>query len=232
MSELVADCPRCGAKEITFDVRASTVVRWEYQWQQWHEAFAICRNCHKTTVFILSDKGIEEGKFLQKVGPANVEKSLNNFIRVERYVSLRDTETTPPPEHVPENISAIFTEGATCLAVQCYNAAGTMFRLCVDLSTRAMLPEGEAAGLNQRVRRDLGLRLPWLFEAGFLPKELRELSACIREDGNDGAHAGTLKKADAEDLLDFTIALLERLYTEPARLRLAEKRRQERRGKK
>jgi len=35
------------------------------------------------------------------------------------------------------------------------------------------------------------------------------------------AHAGTLNKIDAQDLLDFTHALLERLYTEPERLRLA-----------
>jgi Domain of unknown function (DUF4145) len=71
--------------------------------------------------------------------------------------------------------------------------------------------------------------LQWLFERGYLPSDLRELSTCIREDGNDGAHAGTLTKQDAEDLLDFTRALLERLYTEPQRLRLAEERRRMRR---
>jgi hypothetical protein len=38
-----------------------------------------------------------------------------------------------------------------------------------------------------------------------------------------------LNKADAEDLLDFTVALLERLYTEPERLKLAKARREERR---
>jgi hypothetical protein len=53
---------------------------------------------------------------------------------------------------------------------------------------------------------------------------------CIKEDGNDGAHEGTLKKEDAEDILDFTVALLSRLYTEPERLRLAKLRRDKRRG--
>jgi hypothetical protein len=51
----------------------------------------------------------------------------------------------------------------------------------------------------------------------------------VREDGNDGAHDGTLGKEDAEDLLDFTTALLERIYTEPERLRLAQERREKRR---
>jgi hypothetical protein len=42
-------------------------------------------------------------------------------------------------------------------------------------------------------------------------------------------HAGTLKKEDAQDLLDFATALLERIITEPARLRLAKERREKRR---
>ena len=93
------------------------------------------------------------------------------------------------------------------------------------------MPADDAQGPNARTRRDLGLRLPWLFQNGFLPAALKELSACIREDGNDAAHSGTLRKTDAEDLLDFTTALLERIYTEPERLRLAQQRRDSRRGK-
>jgi hypothetical protein len=58
---------------------------------------------------------------------------------------------------------------------------------------------------------------------------LRELAKCIREDANDGAHVGNLSKEDAEDLLDFTTTLLERLFTEPRRLELANERRQQRR---
>jgi hypothetical protein len=68
-----------------------------------------------------------------------------------------------------------------------------------------------------------------LFENRLLPSDLRELAHCIKEEGNDGAHAGTLTKEDAEDLLDFTVALLERLVTEPKKLKLAEERRQDRR---
>lgn len=52
----------------------------------------------------------------------------------------------------------------------------------------------------------------------------------MKEDGNDGAHAGTLSREETEDLLDFSVTLLERMYTEPARLRLAKERREERRA--
>jgi hypothetical protein len=104
-----------------------------------------------------------------------------------------------------------------------------MFRLCVDIATKSLFPATDEKGLNSKIRRNLGLRLPLLFDNGLLPESLKELSTCIKEDGNDGAHVGNLTKSDAEDLLDFTTALLERMYTEPARLRLAKERRDSRR---
>ena len=138
-------------------------------------------------------------------------------MNIEGFINLKDIVTESAPDHLPLDIKNAFQEGATCLAVNCYNAAGTMFRLCLDLATRSKLPAPDAEGLNVKVRRDLGLRLPWLFDQGLLPEDLLELSACVKDDGNDGAHAGTLKKEDAEDLMDFTVALLGRMYTEPER---------------
>ena len=167
---------------------------------------------------------------VHKVGLLKVEGSLNNYVDVKGPISLKDTASVEPPEFLPKEVESVFREGATCLTVGCYNAAGTMFRLCVDLATRSMLPTEEAPGLNSKIRRDLGLRLPWLFENGRLSDSLKELSSCIKEDGNDGAHAGNLSEADAVDLLDFSAALLERIYTEPERLRLAKERRDARRN--
>jgi len=231
MAELVADCPRCGSRRITFDLTAATIVGIEYDWQYWYETFCICRHCGRGTIFVLSESVDADYQHVHKVGILKLEGAVNRYLNIERYVSLKDQATVVPPDHVPERIADVFKEGATCLAVRCYNAAGTMFRLCVDLATRSMLPNEEVEGLNAKVRRDLGLRLPWLFDKGLLPPALKELSSCIKEDGNDGAHAGTLKQPDAEDLLDFTTALLERMYTEPERLRLAQERRDARRGK-
>jgi len=73
---------------------------------------------------------------------------------------------------------------------------------------------------------------PGLFDNDLLPNDLRELSSCVKEYGNDGAHVGDLTEKDAEDLLDFTIAILERIYTAPERLRIAKERRDKRRGTK
>jgi uncharacterized protein DUF4145 len=154
------------------------------------------------------------------------------LFNVDRYVSIRDEARHPPPEFLGDELTSAFTEGATCFSVACYNASATMFRLCVDLVTRPLLPDPSNATVaqpNSKQRRDLGLRLPWLFDNKLLDISLKELAKCIREDGNDGAHVGNLSKEDTEDIMDFTIALLERLVTEPKRLEQAELRRNARR---
>ena len=229
MSELVADCPRCGAKKITFNLNASAVLGTQNGWRRLYETFCVCRHCGHSTIFVVAAINVPKQDFIQQNGLANVAGVANDFVNILSYVSIKDSAPVTPPEHLPEPIQAAYNEGARCLSVECFNAAGTMFRLCVDLATRELPPKTDAEGLTNHIRRTLGLRLTWLFDHGLLPKELKGLSTCIKEDGNDGAHQGTLGKADADDLLDFSTRLLERLFTEPQRLRLAEERRAARR---
>lgn len=228
MSELVADCPRCGAKEITFDLISENFLFINYNWQNWYEVFCICRRCKRATIFVLRQNNLQDEKYV-KGGLLNLREAVNNFMRIEGYVSLKDFITTHPPEYIPANIEFVFKEGASCLSIGCFNAAGTMFRLCIDLATKNMLPVEDIEGLNYKTKRELGLRLPWLFDNSILPGSLRELSSCVKDDGNDGAHEGTLNKEEAEDLLDFTYAILERIYTEPKRVQIAKERREARR---
>ncbi|MBZ6974952.1 DUF4145 domain-containing protein [Klebsiella grimontii] len=137
---------------------------------------------------------------------------------------------SPPTEFIPEKINDIFIEGAKCLSVGCYNAAATMYRLCLDMATKELLPpEGQEPG--NKVRRSLGLRMGWLFDNQVLPQAMRDLAECVKDDGNDGAHDGLLDKTSAIDLEEFTYVLLERLYTEKARLEEAKLRRQKRHDK-
>lgn len=229
MPELVANCPRCGAQHISFDIKQAHITRVEYGWQNWYETFCICRHCRRATIFVLSESVNANYKYVHETGLLNLTVAANRYLDVEGFVNLKDLATRQPPDYLPEKIKIIFQEGATCLSMGCYNASGTMFRLCVDLATRSMLPEGDVEGLNSKIKRNLGLRLPWLFDKHILPDALRELSACIKDDGNDGAHEGSLSKDDLEDLIDFTYELLERIYTEPERLRLAKERREKRR---
>jgi len=230
MPELVANCPRCKAKEMTFDLLCYIPTVVEYNWKHHAEVFCVCRACRRSTVFVLSQRDIKHEKHFEDL--VKFPGAVNRIAEVDGYISLKDMGAQPPPEHLPQTVDAAFREGAACLSIACHNAAGTMFRLCIDLATRSMLPEKETDGLNARTRRDLGLRLPWLFDNGLLPEILRELSSCIKDDGNDGAHQGTLTADDARDIFDFTYVLLDRIYTEPRRLELARERREARRSAK
>jgi hypothetical protein len=52
MAELVANCPRCGTRRITFDVTALLLVDMQHGWQHWYEAFAVCRHCSRSTILL------------------------------------------------------------------------------------------------------------------------------------------------------------------------------------
>lgn len=218
---------------MTFDVLAQVFRGTQYNWQTWYEVCSLCRACNTFSIFLVKLKDIHQKEEFELANAlVNYRDALNKAFDVDRFMSVRDEWREPPPAHLPENIELAFTEGAACLSTGCVNAAAAMFRLSIDLATKPLLPDpADAVRLqpNARQRRDLGLRLPWLFDNGLLPEGLRPLAACVREDGNDGAHAGTLSKEDADDLLDFTKAILERLITEPKKLEIAEARRAERR---
>lgn len=234
MSELVANCARCGANHTTFDVLGNAIVG-ERSWQKLTEAYCVCRQCQKGTIFIVRAIDVGFSSSLKNSSLPTIGGSLtgNNWVAIEGYVSIKDADAMEPPEYLPTEIESVFNEGARCFAVGCDNAAGAMFRLCVDLATADLLPDvnnDKVSQPNPKQRRDLGLRLPWLFDQKLLPDGLHELSTCIKEDGNDGVHRGSLSKEDIEDIRDFTFILLERLYTEPARLLKAKERRAERRS--
>ena len=180
------------------------------------------------------DYDVKQSKVFS-VSPAEAVKfagSLNQFYKVEGYISLKDFASIEPPEYLPKDIEAAFREGAACYAIGSYNAASCMFRLCLDMLSNPLLPDPKNKDVHQPtdfVRRNLGARLSWLFKEGLLPRDLERLATSVRNDGNDGAHVGNLTKADCDDLIDFTRLILERLITEPRKLELAEARRAARR---
>ncbi|MES2677704.1 MAG: DUF4145 domain-containing protein [Pseudomonadota bacterium] len=230
---LVFNCPRCNAEKMTFDVLSHNHIYTQYGWQQWYELFCICRNCHKATIFRVSQKNSDSGVNIYTFNdPKDIMKfkgSLNRAFGIEGYINLRDNNARPAPEFVPEDVKTIFEEGTACTSIKCWNAAGSMFRQCLDLVSKSLLPKEEVDGLTGHIRSKLGARLNWLFKNNYLPKDLQELAECVREDGNDGAHDGTLMEADSLNLLDFTEALLERIYTEKEKIEQAKQRRISRR---
>ena len=95
MSELVANCPRCGAKAMTFDLMGQIHTSVSYGWQHWFEAFCVCRNCNKSTTFVLAQKEINAENEIRK-GLSKLDRAVNQVMRIEGYISLKDTTSSKP----------------------------------------------------------------------------------------------------------------------------------------
>lgn len=234
MPFLNIDCPRCGAKSMTVDVPYSVAVGkidWRIEW----ELFAICRKCSKTLILRAQTADTQAGKFGSS-SPGftlhgSVKHSLDQYVELLGPLTLGDYMTTGIPEHLPQQIHVAYREAVTSLAAGCPNAAGAMFRLVLDLATKERiekLPEEKQP--NAEVRGNLAKRLFWLFENDHLPQRLRSLAKAVRENANDGAHDGTLTELDAEDLHDFSEALMYEIYTVAGKVGAIEVRRAQRRA--
>ena len=233
MPTIVEDCPRCGAKSMTFDVVSDVWQGTRYNWQDIIEVGAICRRCKGQSVLRISLTEVgAKGRFHETGSVTKLVGDLEPLFRSDGFIDVSEVNAMDAPENLPPDIDAAFREGAKCLAIDCPNAASSMFRLCLDMATRSLLPPVEEPpnGPSNHERRNLAPRLRWLFDHGLLPADLRDLSTAVKENGDEGTHEGKLTEADAADVFDFAVALLERLYTQPARIAAAQERRAARKG--
>src|SRR5262249_52897934 len=155
MPQLVADCLK--------GWNLGPVVNdWDLAGDRPPEMYSICRHCNRGAIFTILFNNVDSMRDFMSSG-VNSDASLNRYASVCGFVSIADVKTFSPPDFIVGEMKNIFCEGATCFSVQCFNAAATMFRLCVDLATRPLLPPPEATDTpqpNSKQRRDLGLRLP------------------------------------------------------------------------
>lgn len=224
----LGDCPRCKAKHTTFDVWHACVQSEDFDDVGYHyliEAFLQCRHCHGTSIIQCITYNDEAVKSLHRI--SDVWPYLEwSGIAVRKFLTLADIQVSSPPEYLPQNIHDAFVEGARCYAAGCYNAAGAMFRLSLDLASKSLLPADDSEiTINSRQKNYLADRLEWLFDNKHWPASLKDMVTCIRQDGNDGAHDGELGEDEAFDIMDFSFKLLEKIYTEPERIRISQERR-------
>lgn len=244
INSIVFDCPYCNANKITFDIKGINNPQLDRNNNKIHfQLFAVCRSCKNA----ITVNAIENEEFFKMAlgdklnndrGTTYLQIVLNYFNEHERdlhtifssfFYNPILPSSTQPPEHLPSEIENIFLEASKCLSVNCYNAAGAMFRLCLDITTKKIIDNHSNENPTANDKKTIHSRLKWIFENEILPSDLEDLSRGIKDDGNDAAHDGSLNKDDAEDLLDFTYILLERVYTEPERVKIAAQRRVARR---
>ena len=228
-----ADCPRCGKKEITFEPKGSNDISvvskhsMEDKIQNFppdpyrgmYELFAICRGCKKATVFIIGDYYDHQRDDFPNINPMTLKGSLNKYFEIVELLRVPYNESRSPPEFLPPNIEQTFKEGAACLSIECWNAAGGMFRKCLDLTAKDKLKKKDHG-------KKLSTKIKCLLAEKILSADLEKVANYIILDGNDGLHNRMLTKDEAMILVDFTVLLLGRIYTEPEIIKQIEKRRE------
>ena len=132
MTELVANCPRCGAKNTTFDVGAvNRNCGVQSGWCHSFEVFCVCRACRRSSIHLVQQVDLDEGAkaIVYEMAQGNLPKgaSLNPTFNAKGSLSLKNEASVRPLEHLPEKIGIAFREGATDVVTKCWNSAGAMF---------------------------------------------------------------------------------------------------------
>jgi Domain of unknown function (DUF4145) len=235
-SEFCADCPNCNVKSVTFFAcHASIPLINEYNN---FDISGVCRQCNVQTLFAstarhqIVDNAMQNGIRVSQVIQSSIANgsALNHLIEVSTVKLQKSAFTRSVPEYLPDDITSAYSEALLCISVGCWNATGAMFRKCVDISTREILSRQQTTANEKTTKLNLKRRLEEMFVQNILPDDLRELSDCIREDGNDAVHDHPLGQSECDDLHDFTERFLDRLYSEPKRLEIAKARRDIRRA--
>lgn len=165
-----------------------------------------CAHCHNGVV----------GKYY---GAAEFE----NWIRTEGQTPpphllglWPKAELPDAPNYLPDNIRSFYFQGFDSLRRKSYDAAGTMFRKCLDVTLKRIHSEGKGT-LRKRIDA-----LPQ--ELGITPA-MKEWAHEIRDLGNDAAHEEEpFTESEAKALHAFTEMFLTYTFTLP---RMLEERKKE-----
>lgn len=127
------------------------------------------------------------------------------------------------PAGAPPGIRSAFAEAHKCFRAGAFTATAIMCR-------KAMEGICEEHGFRER---NLALSLKAMKESGAIESRLYEWADALRISGNEAAHGVdlTINGEDAADILDFTTALTEYLFTFRDRFEQFKARREERRGR-
>jgi len=106
---------------------------------------------------------------------------------------------------VPLPVASAYEEAARCLTVRAYAATALMCRKALE----ALIAEHKISG------RNLADALKAMRDQGLIEPKLFEWADALRLTGNQAAHdvGENISREDARDVLDFTSALMEYVFT-------------------
>lgn len=206
------DCPHCGGASCAFTFVAE--VPHARKSNEAPGAFSLafsCNSCFELVGLLIKSTAGNKSFAGGKTG--NIATLLNS----ERSYILRKVyparDKAEAPEHVSESVARCYVQAADNASRKNADAAGAMYRKCIDLATKELDPT--LAG------KKLAARIDALHAKGALTAGLKDWAHAIRLDGNDASHEpDELTPDEVEQLGSFTDLFLRYSFTLPKQVEM------------
>ena len=199
MAIILTNCPHCGGKSVAFQSFA------ERRFTQDPSLFVVAFTCG----------ACEQGLMrVYQTGGSTAHLIVTDPAKSGCAVRTTYPSAVPStaPVHTPDNIARYFIQGADNLKQRNWDAAGTMCRKSVDVSTKALSLEADKPKVLKQ-------RIDALATRGLITSDLQQWAHMIRDLGNDAAHEEEpFTEDEARELHSFTDLYLTYVYTLPLTL--------------
>ena len=164
-----------------------------------YECFAKCPGCHRSVIALFH--GRPNMNLMGMNGDLmNIE---GHIIFYTMFPNIGEVDT---PLHTPETVARLYEQGFDSLRRGNWDAAGMMFRKCLESALRNLHPLGSGSLFN---------RINNLPPESGVTDAMKEWAHEIRGIGNESAHEGLESEEDAVAISNFTNTFLQYAYTMP-----------------
>lgn len=203
----IRDCSRCGTRKVQHMVCGQSATTKHRRW----EVMGRCSECGCSSLYGY----YESSNNVPSSYAGNIEY---NASKVDDEPVRLATRPTDVDDSIPDRVADLFREANGCRQMGFYDAAGSMYRKTLDVSTKHIYASDPRLS-DRAPANNLRPRIKALGEMGILGADIVELADVAALDGNDATHeVDPYTDKEAEALEDLTIDLLDRLFVRPARL--------------
>ena len=228
MPTVTLDCPYCLTNNTCFEVTRfkKVITNSQKPVGTTHEAIGECRHCRSVSAifFRVIPLGLKKIRKNTCSYINNLEIKINYFEAEEYYVKemlLIGQQPEPSkascPEHCPDNVKAAFLEAEKARIAGLFGAAASFYRKTIDRAVTPLVEELDK--YNDRLM--LGQKLELIKVNNLLPKIMTDWIKVVSLNGNFSLHDDDKDYTTADEILpsmEFTITLLEYLYTLPKKV--------------
>lgn len=228
MPNLVIDCPYCLTKKQSFTCYGGYTDNKDLEPASFSKRSTVigiadyvlfaCNSCMKP-VGIKIRRRFEASEAFRSDARFEVGFNDTDYHFLTIYPEKISSNTAP--KYSPPNISKFFEQACRALDREDADAAGTMFRKVLDVTTKHLIRRLGHSENGTLKKLDLGLerRIDYLHTQQKLSDDLKSWAHILREGGNDANHEEEPYKTDeAKELRSFAEVFLTYVFTIPGKI--------------